>query len=271
MKIFLKGRDQLMQLALKNIKARVMRPKTGRKDMLGCIMSATEEKTGEPPTVPQTLVDAFTLLVGGTHTVSKVTGNTLHCLFANLARSPGSLERFVAEVDERLPPLKPDQGAYGITGLEEKLDFVNACIKENFRKDAVATFNMPRSVPPEGAMIDGHFVPGDTQCSVNIHAFHHNPAIWGLDQNLFNPNRYSQARDKDLSSLVMPFSVGQRNCVGQNLARTNVIRMATTLLRAYEFDFLRTEEPMFMACHGDSDLRTPVMVKVQRRGEVFTG
>ena len=72
MKIFLNGRDQLMQLALKNIKARVMRPKTGRKDMLGCIMSATEEKTGEPPTVPQTLVDAFTLLVGGTHTVSKV-------------------------------------------------------------------------------------------------------------------------------------------------------------------------------------------------------
>jgi cytochrome P450 len=68
---------------------------------------------------------------------------------------------------------------------------------------------------------------------------------------------------------VIPFSVGRRACVGQNLAKTNVLKMATTLLRAYEFEFLGTEEPMKVVCHGDSDLRTPIMVRCKRRGEAF--
>ncbi|TKA64938.1 hypothetical protein B0A55_10958, partial [Friedmanniomyces simplex] len=167
-------------------------------------------------------------------------------------------------LDERLPPLKPDQAAYHIAGLEEKLDFVNACIRENYRKDPVATFNMPR-VPPKGAVVDGHYVPGGTQCSVNIHALHHNPTLWGNDHDVYNPDRWYGKQPPHVDFLNT-FNAGKRSCVGQNLARTNVLKIATTLLGAYEFDFLNTEEPMVMVSHGDSDLRTPVMVKCKLRG-----
>ncbi|TKA64446.1 hypothetical protein B0A55_09892 [Friedmanniomyces simplex] len=256
----LDGRDRMVGMAVRNVTARLQKPDTDRNDMLGMIMCVTEEKTGKPLEMPHIISEAFSLLVGGTHT----TGNTLHALFANLSRNPECLRRFVTELDERLPPLKPDQAAYHIAGLEEKLDFVNACIRENYRKDPVATFNMPR-VPPKGAVVDGHYVPGGTQCSVNIHALHHNPTLWGNDHDVYNPDRWYGKQPPHVDFLNT-FNAGKRSCVGQNLARTNVLKIATTLLGAYEFDFLNTEEPMVMVSHGDSDLRTPVMVKCKLRG-----
>ena len=63
----LEGRNRLMALAVKNVKARSQRPED-RNDMLKIIMTATEEKTGKPLSLPQVLADAFTLIVGGTHT-----------------------------------------------------------------------------------------------------------------------------------------------------------------------------------------------------------
>jgi cytochrome P450 len=110
-----------------------------------------------------------------------------------------------------------------------------------------------------------------TSASVNIHAFHHNPAIWGVDHAVFDPTRFYDVRAKHSEKLLMPFGVGRRSCVGQNLARTNILKMATTLVRAYEFEFLNADEPMLVVSHGDSDLVTPIMVKVRRRGEKFAG
>lgn len=160
-KKLMEGRDHIMEVAVRNFQARAKKP-IERDDMLGRIMAAQEEKTGEPLTTAQVLAEAFTLVVGGTHT----TGNTLHILLANLSRNPEHLAKAVAEIDERLPPLGPEQAAYSIAGLEEKLDFVNMAIKENFRKDPVATFNMPRTVPPEGAEIAGFRVPGGVSFSL---------------------------------------------------------------------------------------------------------
>ncbi|KAK5683854.1 hypothetical protein LTS10_003717 [Elasticomyces elasticus] len=157
------GRNRLVALAVRNVKARLDDPGMVRDDILGIIMSATEEKTGKHLSNEQVVMEAFTLLVGGTHT----TGNTLHVLLANMARHPEHLKRFVAEIDERLPTLKPEQAAYSMVGLEEKLDFVNACIKENYRKDPVATFNMTR-VPPEDAFVDGHHVPAGVSPEASV-------------------------------------------------------------------------------------------------------
>ena len=119
-------------------------------------MSAREEKTGKPMSLPMMIIDSLTLIVGGTHT----TGNTLHLLLGNLARHPQHLQHFVAELDDKLKPLEPGQACYAIDGLEEKLDFVNAAIKENHRQNAVGHFNMPRAVPAGGAEIAGFHVPG---------------------------------------------------------------------------------------------------------------
>lgn len=151
MPVFLR---QTLPMVMKNIKLHADKA-FERNDILGKIMAAREEKTGQPLTPQQVVVESVTLLTGGTHT----TGNSLHLLFANLARNPQHLRRAIEEIDSELPPLGQDQAAYSINGLEEKLDFVNAAIRETHRKDPVGTFNMPRTVPEEGIKIAGYSVP----------------------------------------------------------------------------------------------------------------
>ena len=109
------------------------------------------------------------------------------------------------------------------------------------------------------------------QVSANIHALHHNESVWGSDHRVYDPDRFYDKRAKDLKDVVVPFSVGKRACVGQNLANANILKMVTTLLRAYAFDFINVNEPMKVVCHGDSDLRTPLLVKCTMRGEAFAG
>ncbi|CAK1361556.1 uncharacterized protein RHO25_004867 [Cercospora beticola] len=263
----LEGRNTVIRMASENIQRRSAMP-TEEPDILGRIIAATEEGSGKKLSHDQIMAECIDLIVGGTHT----TGNTLHLLFANLARHPEYLQQCVEEIDRNLPALSAEEPCYKIMGLEEKLEFVNICILENFRKDPVGTFNMPRVVPIGGATIAGHFVPAGTQVSMNIHAFHHNKAVWGEDHGDFDPARwYDEKRAKGLESLVIPFSVGKRACVGQNLANANILKMFTTLLRCYEFEFVNSDEPMVVVSHGDSDLRTPVLVKVKMRGSEYTG
>ena len=103
----------------------------------------------------------------------------------------------------------------------------------------------------------------------NIHALHHNPAVWGEDHAAYDPSRFYDGRAKHLKEFVVPFMVGKRACVGQNLANANILKMTTTLLRAYEFEFVNSNEPMDIVCHGDSDLRTELLVKCKLRGDAF--
>lgn len=152
----LEGMNVMFRLAKTNVEKRSKKLNLdARPDILGRIIAATEEGSGRKLTEREVIAEAITLVVGGTHT----TGNALHLLFANLARNEEYLRRCVKEVDERLPALEEGQACYEITGLEEKLDFVRLCIRENFRKDPVPTFNMPRTVPEQGATIAGVQIP----------------------------------------------------------------------------------------------------------------
>lgn len=63
--------------------------------------------------------------------------------------------------------------------------------------------------------------------------------------------------------------VGRRNCAGQNLAVANIYKMTTTLLSMYEFDCVNVGEPMVVEAHGDSALKTPLLVKCKTRKGLF--
>ncbi|XWS14603.1 hypothetical protein CRYUN_Cryun35bG0023800 [Craigia yunnanensis] len=59
-------------------------------------------------------------------------------------------------------------------------------------------------------------IPADTEFQLVLAAIHHDPDIWGEDANKFNPYRFNEAR-KHIASFL-PFGLGPRICVGQNLA-----------------------------------------------------
>ena len=87
----------------------------------------------------------------------------------------------------------------------------------------------------------------------------------------FNPDRWHEHRSKSLQSIVAPFSVGKRSCVGEDFVHMNVLKMVTTLLGSYEFAFVNADTPMVIVNHGGDMLKTPILVKVRRRGQAFVG
>jgi len=100
-----------------------------------------------------------------------------------------------------------------------KVDYLLAVLNEAFRLYPPAPVILGRVTPPEGCIIAGGFVPGNTVVSVNS---------WGASRsstNFIRPNEFIPERwmgapefKHDKRKVVQPFSVGPRNCLGQNLA-----------------------------------------------------
>lgn len=56
----------------------------------------------------------------------------------------------------------------------------------------------------------------------------------------FLPDRWSESNPQisDLKDMFMPFSLGKRNCIGQNMAMMQLKILAANFLRYYEFELV---------------------------------
>jgi cytochrome P450 len=88
-KALTKGRDRIIQLSVQNIKACTANPDSSRKDILGLIMNAQEEKTGNSLTFPQMITESVTLIIGGTHTTSNAI--QIFCKFESTSGVPEAI------------------------------------------------------------------------------------------------------------------------------------------------------------------------------------
>lgn len=91
--------------------------------------------------------------VAGSHTTS----STLTVLFYYLTHNPDIMAKVVKEIDERV---EDAQGVHDFVGLESKLPYTLACIREGFRISPVAALLLPRRViEAPGVYIDGELIP----------------------------------------------------------------------------------------------------------------
>lgn len=124
------------------------------KNLLTQLIAARDPETGEQLTNMDVGSEAFGFLVAGSHTTS----GTLTLLFYHLLHNPDIYHKAMEEMDRELPRL--DNGTYGFTGLESKLPYSMACIRENFRLNPVFTMPLARTIMADkGANIDGEIIP----------------------------------------------------------------------------------------------------------------
>ncbi|KAI1338210.1 cytochrome P450 [Xylariaceae sp. FL0016] len=265
-----RGRERVVELAAQSVQRgldAVNASKEGdheraisgrRADIITSLIQATDPETGEHLTPVELETEAFGFIIAGTHTTSATTS----LLFYHLLHAPEILQQITAEVDQKLEPLQPHQPAYSLTEVEASLPYLKLCVRENFRLTPVFTMPLARRViAPEGIMVAGRHIKQGTSVAVCNHAFHHNPDIWGASHAVFDPSRWAVPEISARARYLMHFGLGGRQCIGKTIAQTNIYKVASTLLREFDFALADASEQGAVA-RGDFKGKLPEMVSV---------
>ncbi|KAL5335510.1 cytochrome P450 [Aspergillus crustosus] len=103
-----------------------------------------------------------------------------------------------------------------------QLRYLNACIEEGLRVYPPVPVGLPRVAPDDGLVVCGELIPGKTALSVNHWATYHDPANFNRPDE-FIPERWiSDDFATDHKAALQPFSFGPRNCLGRNLAYSEI-------------------------------------------------
>lgn len=123
---------------------------------------------------------------------------------------------------------------------------------------------LPREVPePAPVTICGQtFMPGDV-LSVPSYTIHHSKEIWGPDASEFVPERWGRLTARQKAAFI-PFSHGPRACVGRNVAEMELLVIAATVFRLFDFQ-MEQNEPMETR---EGFLRKPLGLQVGLRRRV---
>lgn len=142
-----------------------------------------------------------------------------------------------------------------------------------------------RVAAEEGVVIDGEHIKKGTSLAICNHAFHHNPAVWGHDHNIFRPSRWDEPEINARSRLLMHFGLGGRQCIGKTIATTNIYKLTTALLTDFEFEVVSKRHGQFfdtekcpgggkndvpeLVSVGISDLEAPLLVRCRQRNALI--
>lgn len=124
-----------------------------------------------------------------------------------------------------------------------ELPYLQACVKEALRHNPAATGLMPKVSPAEGDTHNGVYIPPGVEIGVCMWNLHRkNKAIFGEDAALFRPERWLEASPEQLSGMEknqeLVFGYGRFRCMGERIAKVEIIKTVFELIRRYEWSFV---------------------------------
>lgn len=133
---------------------------------------------------------------------SDTTAITLTYLVWAVCRNPAIRDRLVAEVRDRLPEDYQDHHV-------QQLPYLQQVIEEALRVYSAVPAALPRVVPPGGATLAGHYLPGGSVVCTQAYSLHRNADIFP-DPEKFDPSRW-ESPSKEMKDSLMPFGGGSRS------------------------------------------------------------
>ena len=134
--------------------------------------------------------------------------------------------------------------------VEERCQLTKDFIVESLPYTTASFLEIMRVAPPapslphfsqEDLTIAGYHVPKGTMIVGNIRFAHKDPEIWERPDD-FDPNRWLNLATADgrpeliHHSSFMPFGVGERRCVGENVAKVGYLIFGVSLLKKFRFE-----------------------------------
>ncbi|XP_061937436.1 methyl farnesoate epoxidase [Apis cerana] len=190
------------------------------------------ENYGKTFSEPQLIAICEDLFMAGSETTSKVLG---FC-FLYLVLFPHVQKKAHEEIDRVI-------GRNKLPTAEDKakMTYMNAIVLESLRMFVGRSLNLPHRVQKD-TKISGYKIPKNTIIITNFNGILMDES-WGDPEN-FRPERFIDGSGNIVTpSRFLPFSAGKHRCMGENLAKTNIFIIATTLLQAFTFSEIPGEKP----------------------------
>ncbi|KAI7822289.1 cytochrome P450, partial [Kickxella alabastrina] len=193
----------------------------------------------------QVATETINGLMAGSDTSSSTLAWTIHFFLLH----PHTYSRVIKEVRSQF------DRDHMITFNEsrEHFPFLQACIYETLRL-VPATNELPRRMPPGGAVFQGHYIPEGYTCLVSLSTANRLPSIWERPEE-FYPERFME--NEENWRQMLSFSSGVRACPGKNLAWMQVLPTLANIINKY--DLKLPADALFTPDHVDK-LGNPIFM-----------
>ncbi len=201
-------------------------PLTGKEDLLGLLMAARDEDTGEPMSRTQVRDELMTFIAAGHET----TANGLGWMWYLLSQNPLARDQLLAEVDDVLGGQPPGPDA------ADRLPYTKACFQESMRLYPPVWHVQRRARKAD--VLAGHPVPAGSVLLISTWTTHRDPAVWPNPAG-FDPRRFlGDAPKARPRHAYFPFGGGRRVCVGAGFATLEAVILAAMIAQRYTLDLI---------------------------------
>jgi enediyne biosynthesis protein E7 len=220
-------------------------------DFLEMLMMTRDRESDELMSDKELIDEVLTLIVAGHET----TAAALTWTWYLLSRHRQAAERMEAEAD------RSGGGVLGL-GAAEAMSFTHRVLQEALRLYPPGWLLTRRSL--EADELGGFAIAPRTDVFISPYMLHRHPAFWNEPEE-FRPERFADdAAGERHKFAYIPFAVGPRHCIGENMAMFEMLVHMRTMTRRFSLS-RATNEPIEFEAQINLRPRSNLMMTVSKR------
>jgi enediyne biosynthesis protein E7 len=242
----------LAKLVSELIERRRREPDEERFDFLEMLIDARDRENDAPMTNKEMIDEVMTLIVAGHET----TASALTWTWYLASQHPETVAALEAEAD-----LVSSDHPLGLDATES-LSFTHKVIQEALRLYPPGWLFTRRTIAADE--LGGFPIGPRTDVFICPYLLHRHPDFWP-DPETFNPERFAGADAEERHKFAyIPFSVGPRHCIGENLAMFEMLGHMRAMTRRFRLT-PASNEPIELEAQINLRPRSNLMMKVEMR------
>jgi cytochrome P450 len=221
-------------------------------DFLSMFMMTRDRETDEPMSDKELIDEVLTLIVAGHETTAAALTWTWYLVSSH----PEAAERLQAEADATTAQAVMSLGA------AEAMSFTQQVLQESLRLYPPGWLITRRAIDADE--LGGFEIAPRTDIFISPYMLHRHPAFWN-DAEEFRPERFADADANERHKFAyIPFAVGPRHCIGENIAMFEMLVHLRTMTRRFRLR-RATQEPIEFEAQINLRPRSHLMMTVETR------
>jgi cytochrome P450 len=193
----------------------------GPEDLLGKFVAA-RHRNGEAMPDQQIVDEVVSILTAGHETVA----SALKSVWYLIARDPAVAQAVSREADSVMGDSEPSIAHVA------SLRYTKQVVKEALRLFPPAW--VISHIAERGSRIGGHQIPAGSKVFVCPYLIHRHPDFWP-EPEIFDPARFAAGNAAIRHShAYIPYGIGPRNCIGDDLSMQEMLLHVATISRAFK-------------------------------------